>query len=63
MSNVFRGNTAGDKSGYILNNYKNNNIIILDIGPTKSIPRWYHGLLIGTGKNSGRPVSIFLFIL
>ena len=22
MSNVFRGNTAGDKSGYILNNYK-----------------------------------------
>ena len=29
VSNVFRGNTAGDKSGYILNNYKNNNIIII----------------------------------
>ena len=31
-----------------------------DIGPTKSMPIWYHGDTTGIGWSSGAAVSIFL---
>lgn len=34
-----------------------------DIGPTKSMPMWYHGDTMGIGWSSGATVWIFLPLL